>query len=329
MNQEYAADQRDGNGYHRHQRRSQRAEEEEDDDDHDEQRLGERLFHVGDGARDVLGPVVGDLACDLLGQVLLQLVHLDADALDHVERVGVGQRPDADEHRRLAVEVDRGVVILGPEDHVGDVAQPHGRALALADHHLLELLGRAKVGVGGQVHLDQLALGLAHRRQVVVGGERLPDLGGADVERRHPVGLEPDSHGEGARAEDVRALHAVDGGEPRLDRADQVIGDLILFEELGGEAEVGGGELAVGRLDVEDRDLRLRRKIAAHLIDLGADLGQGLGGVEVEPQAGPDDGDVLLALRLDVVDAVRGGDHALERSGDEAPHQIGSGGARR
>ena len=57
------------------------------------------------------------------------------------------------------------------------------------------------------------------------------DLGRADVERRHPVGLEPDAHGEGAAAQDVRALHAFEGGEARLHDAHQVIGDLVLLAE--------------------------------------------------------------------------------------------------
>ncbi len=196
-------------------------------------------------------------------------------------------------------------------------------AAVLAHHHLLELLPRAQVGVGGQVDLDQLALGLAHRRQIVVVGEGLPDLHRADVERGHPVGLQPDAHGEGARPEDVRPLHDFQGSQPRLDRADQVVGDLVLLQELRGEAQVGRGELAVGGLDVEDWDLRLRRKIAADLVDLRSDLRERFGGVVIEPQAGPDGGEAQLALRLDVVDAVGGGDDPLERGGDEAAHQVG------
>src|SRR5207245_7454965 len=34
------------------------------------------------------------------------------------------------------------------------------------------------------------------------------------------------------------------------------------------------------------------------------------------------DRDALMALRLDVVDAVGGRDHALERRGDKTPHQL-------
>ena len=201
----------------------------------------------------------------------------------------------------------------------------HRRPFSLADHHLLEFLGGAQVGVRGQVHLDERTLGLADGRQVVVRGERCADLRGADVQGRHAVGLQPDAHGEGAGAQDVGALHALDGGEARLDHAEQVVGDLVLLEELRGEAEVGGGELAVGRLDVEDGDLSLGRQVAPDLVHFGADLGERLGCVVVQAQARSNDRAALLALRLDVFDSVGGGDHALERRGDEAPHQIGGG----
>ena len=42
-----------------------------------------------------------------------------------------------------------------PMDDGGYVAQMHGRAPTLPDHHLLELLRRAEVGIRGQVDLDQ------------------------------------------------------------------------------------------------------------------------------------------------------------------------------
>ena len=194
-----------------------------------------------------------------------------------------------------------------------------------ADHQLLELLDRAQVGVGGEVDLDQRPLGLAHGGEEVVGGQRLAHLGRADVEGRHPVRLEPDAHGEGAGAENIGPLHPFDGREPRLNDADQVVGDLVLLEDVGGEAQIGRGELAVGRFDVDDRHLGLRRQIAADLVDLGADLGQGLGGVVVELQAGGDGREALGALGFDVIDAVGGGDGPLQGRGDEAAHQFGAG----
>ena len=50
---------------------------------------------------------------------------------DHVERVGGRQHPDAHERRRLAVEADVLLVVLGAEHDVGDVAEPDDDAVLL------------------------------------------------------------------------------------------------------------------------------------------------------------------------------------------------------
>ena len=130
---------------------------------------------------------------------------------------------------------------------------------------------------------------------------------------------------ERASAEDVGALHAVDRREPRLDDADQVVGDLVVLEDRRAEAQVHRRELRVGGLDGDRGDLRFGRKIGAHLVDARADVRERVGGVEVELQADVDRREALDALRLDVVDAVGGGDRALERRRDEAAHEIGVG----
>ena len=72
-----------------------------------------------------------------------------------------------------------------------------------------------------------------------------------------------------------------------------------------------------------DRRLRLGRQIVAHLVHFRADVGERLVRVVVQLQMRRDRGEALRALRFAVVDAVGGGDGALERRGDEAAHQIG------
>ena len=80
------------------------------------------------------------------------------------------------------------------------------------------------------VHLDQRPLGLCRRRP---GSCWRPaparTCDGADVERRHPIGLEPRAQRERPRAQDLRALHAVDRRQPRLHDPDQVVGDLVVL----------------------------------------------------------------------------------------------------
>ena len=114
------------------------------------------------------------------------------------------------------------------------------------------------------------ALGLPDGGEVVVRRQRRAHLRRADVERRHAVGLEPGADGERAPAEDVGALHALDGREARLHDADQVVGDLVLLENVRAEAQVHRGELRVRRLDVDRRDLGLGRQVRADLVDARA-----------------------------------------------------------
>ena len=162
-----------------------------------------------DGVLDVLGGVVGNPAGEAGGKLLLDERHLGADPLHDIQRVGVRQRPDAHEHRLGAAKPDLRLVILRAEHHVRHVAQPDQVVAGLADDEVAELLERAQVGIGAEVHLHQRAFGAADGGEEVVGGQRVANLGGVDVQRRHAVGLEPDAHGKGAAAQDVRPLHAL------------------------------------------------------------------------------------------------------------------------
>ena len=81
---------------------------------------------------DVRGRVVGDLPSHAGGQFLLDLLHLDAHALDHIHRVRVRQHPDAHKHRFLARETHFGIVVFRAEHHIGHIAQAHELIAGLA-----------------------------------------------------------------------------------------------------------------------------------------------------------------------------------------------------
>ena len=101
-----------------------------------------RVVNVGRG-------VIGHLRCHAFGQLLLNLLKLDTYALDHVERVGVWQHPNAHENSLLSGESHFGVVVFRAEHDVSNVAQPNERVLVLANNQLLELVRRVQVRVGG------------------------------------------------------------------------------------------------------------------------------------------------------------------------------------
>ena len=78
----------------------------------------------------------------------------------------------------------------------------------VGDDEVLELVHRPQVGVGEQVDLDQVALGLADRGEVVVAPEGRLHVARRQVERRQPVGIDPDPHRELAAALDAHPLDA-------------------------------------------------------------------------------------------------------------------------
>ena len=200
-------------------------------------------------------------------QVSLDVRQDRVDPLDHVERVGIGQHPNAHEDRIFSGESNLGGIILRPKHDRGDVLEPHDGATLLADDQPLEFGQGPQVRVGREVDLDHRTHGLPERGKVIVRRQSLPHLGGADAERRHPVGLQPHPHREHATAEDVGALDSRKRRQARLDDAHQIIGDLVSLEDVRTEAEVGAGELGIGGLDVKHRHLGFRRQIAANLVD--------------------------------------------------------------
>jgi len=316
------ADERDRDRHDRDEHRAPRPEEEEDDDDDDQQRLGQGLQHLLDGGADVDGRVVGDAGRHAGRQRRRDLLHGVAHAADHVEGVRPRQHPDPHEGGRLPVEADFLLVVLGPERDVGDLAEADDGAPLLLDYEPAELLRGSEVGVRHHVDGDHRPLRPPEGGEVVVPRQRVAHLRRGDPKRRHPVRLQPDPHGEGAVAEDVGALHPLDGGELRLHHARQVVGDLVLVEVLRGEAEVHRGELVVGRLQLDDRRLGLGGEVVAHLRDLRLHLGERGVRVMVQPQVDGDRAQPLRAGRLQVVDAVGAGDDPLEGDGDEPPHEV-------
>ena len=148
-------------------------EHQHDDEDEDE-RFDQRVNDAGDRLVDEHRRVVVDAIVDAFGKAALELLHLGADGLGRVERVGAGQLEDGQRDRWLAVEVAVDVVVLRAElDAFVDDA-PIGIARRLANNVLemddaavvarleddvFELLfGRQPAGrVDRQLKLDRVA----------------------------------------------------------------------------------------------------------------------------------------------------------------------------
>ena len=146
---------------------------------------------------------VDQLHVDVFGQRRPDPLHLRLEPVRHLDLVDADQRPDAEIHAVLGAVLGDEVGLLGSQLDVGDVAQADDGPVPVGHDQVLELLHRAQVGVGQQVDLDQVALGLPDRGEVVVAPERGLHVARRQVERRQPLGIDPDPHRDLASALDA------------------------------------------------------------------------------------------------------------------------------
>jgi len=111
----------------------------------------------------------------------------------------------------LAVHHDARGPALRAEIDLRDVLHTHQRAAGGLHDHALELIDIDEAGAGGDVGDGEEAFRLARRRLVVVGADRRGDVRGRDAARGHLRRVEPQPHGKGLAAENIRRGDAVDG----------------------------------------------------------------------------------------------------------------------
>src|SRR6266568_1038572 len=102
--------------------------------------------------------------------------------------VAADRGPDADVHGLLIVELRNHVRLFGTQLHARDVRKTDDGAAAIGHDEILELIGGAQIGVGQQVDLNEIALGLAHGGDIVVAPQGPEDITGRQVVRRQASG---------------------------------------------------------------------------------------------------------------------------------------------
>ena len=238
LHQKERADQRYRNRDDGNDHGPKRSQEQKDDEHHDQQRVDERFYDFVNRVVDVSSCVISNFGLHTARQFFFDLLKLGADTLDHVDRVRVWQNVNAHEHRFLAGEAHFGVVILGAEHDVGDVADSNECAFVLLDHQLLELVRRVQIGIRGQIHLKQRTFRAANSSQKIIFGKRGANISRRNVQCGHAFGFHPNAHRERAPAKNVRFLHAAHGGESRLHQPDEKISDLVWLENVRGKTQI-------------------------------------------------------------------------------------------
>jgi hypothetical protein len=226
-------------------------EDEHDDDDEDdgETELELDVAHRGaDGDR-----AVGDHGdVDPRRQGGLQLRQLLLDAVDDLDDVGARLALHVEDDRRHGVAPGRELDVLGAVLHLGDVGEPHRRAVLIGDDEVAIGGGRLQLVVGvdrvGARRPVEIAL-----RRVDVGGAD----GGAQIVEIEPIGGERPRIGLDAHRRALPAADAdeADAGQLRDLLREARVGEILdlrqRYRRRGqGESEdrrVGGIDLGIDR----------------------------------------------------------------------------------
>ncbi len=201
-----------------------------------------------------------------LGQGRVQAWQQCLHPVGHLDDVGPGLAPHADDDGALAVGPARQLVVLHPVDDVGHFLQADGRAVAVGQDQRPEAGRTRELIVGGQgvvlARTVQVAFGL-----IDVGGDQdFSDVVQAESSAGQRRGVNLHAH--------RRLLTAVDGDQPharhlrdllRQDRIRYVV-DLVERQGVRADAQgedgrVGRVALAVGRWRRERRGQQVRRRV--------------------------------------------------------------------
>ena len=316
------ADQRQRDGDDRDDGRPEIAQEQEDHDDDDDRRLAERLHHFPERGTNEIGRVIGDGGFQSRRQLPLNLREGLAHIGDHRQRVRRGRGIDADEHGLQPIEGRGKLGTLRAKLDLRHVGQPDERIPATHHHQLAERLRRLERGLGVDIGLHEIALHLAGRRGEIVGGESHAHIERRHPERGHAIGIEPNAHGEHLSAEHLRVGHSVDGLQPGLHHARDVIADLRGIHHLRIEGEIHQRVALPGLLG-DDGIVRLARQDAFDLGHLRQHVGHRPVGIGVELQVERDRADILRRGCGQRIDAFGARHRLLDRHGDEALDQVG------
>ena len=160
------ADDRHGHRDQRDQRGPPVLQEQKHDQGHEQDRVAERLEHLGLRLLDEGRRVVDDLRPEPLGKPLAERRQLCPHGRGGLDRIRPGKLIDVHAHARLTVEPADLIVKLSAELDPGDVPQSHDHAgdvaglrVGLLDDHVAELAGRDQPAHRRERNLEGLAAG--------------------------------------------------------------------------------------------------------------------------------------------------------------------------
>ena len=328
------ADERDRYGDCRDDGGAPVFEEDEDDQDNQEDGRAQGRDYIADGFADRVGGIESDLILHAGRKALGKAVELSEAAAVHVEGVGGGELRDTEANRFVPAVVQVGAVVFGAELGVTDIPQADESAIGIAlQDDVIELTGFRKTADGADADLELLA-GKRGLRTDLSGGdfnvlflERADHIVGGKGAAGHAHGIEPQTHGVFAFAEDHDVGHA---GYALQTVADVDI-EVIAHEERGvatvGREDGSAEDEILRALGDGDSDLLHRAgEPSGSSVDAVLDINSGEVGIAVEVERGGDRADpVVVAGGGDVLHAFGAVDLLLQGRGNGGLDGLGAG----
>ena len=273
--EEKGAHQRNRNRYGRNQSGAPVLQENEDDQDDQQDRLEQREQDVLDGFTHHGGGVKSDLVLQTAGKLLREARQFSQSRGVDFESVGMRELGDADADSVVPIELQARAVILSAKLSDAYVSQSYQASIRRPPEDDTLKLGRiGQAAHGANADLIGLIWGrrrlsyLAGRDLDVLFAKRLEDIAGGEAAARHLHGVEPDSRGVLAFAEDEDIRNAFDPfeGIPHVDV--KVVADeqavVLIVLGIEGRAE----DKVRGALDGDDsRPLHLIGKTPQSGVD--------------------------------------------------------------
>ncbi len=290
------ADQGDADIDHRENDRFPVLQEQQDNNANQDDRLEQGVEDLVHGLTDERRGVVDDGVLEPLGEALLELAHPRLDAVGDVQGVRPGELKDRQAHRRLAVQGQALVLVLGAQLGAADVLEIGDLAVGAGrEDDVRELLRLDQPAEGGERVLEVLAAGyggpaeLPGRHLHVLLQQDPSHIAGGQVPRRQLGRVEPDAHAVILPAEGEDVPHALDAPQRVLEIDGRIVAQVelvvlrparrrvVLGNQVDDEEDVRG-PLLDGHADGLDLGGHRRQG------DGDSVLHQDLGHVDVGPQ---------------------------------------------
>ena len=224
-------DDRDGHRQQRDQRRAPVLKKDEDDEHDERDGFEQGDDDVGDRRLHETRGVETDAVVEARREPRPGAVEKPPDAVGRLNGIGAGREVHEDHAGRLVVESRKGLVVLGPQLHACEIANPEKRSVGLRAQDDVAKLLRVNEPAGGVHRILKIGpgrdRGLADGTRWVLTILRLDgcrEVGRGQAQRRHLRGIDPYAHPVVLAGREARLADAGKAGNP----VEQIDGDEVV-----------------------------------------------------------------------------------------------------